>query len=101
MGVSLVDCPVSGGLRGAAAGTVMAMFGGGDGEFAAVEPYIRTFAKSVKRCGPVGAGMAVKSITSALDSAHLLLAAEGILALKGLGVEPATALEVINKSSGR
>lgn len=100
-GISLVDSPVSGGPRGATAGSVCTMFGGGDAEFETALPALSSFAKSVERCGPVGAGMAVKCVNNALNCAHLLIGAEGVLALKGLGVEPATALAVINKSSGR
>ena len=51
-------------------------------------------------CGPVGAGDATKSINNVLNSAHLLLATEGMLALKKYGVEPSTALEAINGGSG-
>ena len=36
----------------------------------------------VTRCGPVGAGCAVKAINNVMNSAHLLLATEGMLALK-------------------
>ena len=50
--------------------------------------------------GPVGAGDATKSINNVLNSAHLLLATEGMLALKRYGVEPSTALEAINGGSG-
>ena len=43
----------------------------------------------------------VKAINNAMNVSHLLLASEGLLALQRFGVAPATALEVINASSGR
>ena len=43
---------------------------------------------------------ATKCINNVLNSAHLLLATEGMLALKSYGVDPATALEAINGGSG-
>eukprot|EP00493_Phyllostaurus_siculus_P028032 UN28380 len=64
-------------------------------------PVIQTFSKKVVRCGPTGSGNAVKSVNNALNSAHLLLGAEGLLALQRMGVDPAVALEAINGSSGR
>ena len=45
--------------------------------------------------------MAVKAINNVMNSAHLLVAAEGLLALRNFGVSPDEALEVINSSSGR
>ena len=58
------------------------------------------WSKKVVHCGPVGAGDATKCINNVLNSAHLLLATEGMLALKSYGVDPATALEAINGGSG-
>lgn len=99
--ISLVDCPVSGGPRGAAAGSLTAMLGGEPEVTQPALPLIQTFAKKVQHCGPVGAGMAVKAVNNVLNASHLLLATEGLLALKGMGVDPAVALETINSSSGR
>ena len=39
----------------------------------------------------VGAGDATKCVNNVLNAAHLLLATEGMLALKAYGVDPATA----------
>jgi len=100
-GVHLVDCPVSGGPRGAAAGTVTAMVGGKSEDTEAALPLIRAFAGKVQACGPVGAGMAVKAVNNLLNATHLLIGTEALLALKRAGIDPATALSVINKSSGR
>merc|ERR1719330_255987 len=72
-----------------------------EGAAARVLPVLQSFSKKVVRCGPTGSGHAVKAINNALNSAHLLLCAEGLLALQGVGVDPAVALEAINGSSGR
>jgi NAD-binding of NADP-dependent 3-hydroxyisobutyrate dehydrogenase len=61
----------------------------------------QSFSKKAVYCGPSGSGMAMKAINNILNTAHCLLAAEGMLALKAFGVEPDTALEVLNSSSGR
>ena len=99
-GIRFVDAPVSGGPKGADAGTVTSMVGGDAADFAEASQIINQWSKKVVHCGPVGAGDATKSINNVLNSAHLLLATEGMLALKKYGVEPATALEAINGGSG-
>ena len=98
--VHFVDAPVSGGPTGAAAGTVTSMLGGDPSDIALASRVCGAWSKKVVHCGPVGAGDATKSINNVMNSAHLLLATEGMLALKKYGVEPATAVEVINASSG-
>lgn len=99
-GAYYVDCPVSGGPGGAKAGTVTCMLGGDEASVKAVLPLL-SFAGKCTRCGPVGSGMACKAINNILNAAHLLVGAEGLLALKKFGVEPDVALSVINASSGR
>jgi len=99
-GVSMVDCPVSGGPAGAKSGQLTAMIGGDSNGLAA--PIVALFAhKNVVPCGGLGAGHAVKAINNALNVAHLAIAGEGLLALAKLGVPPAVALQAINGSSGR
>lgn len=99
-GVRFVDAPVSGGPAGAESGTLTSMVGGDAADVAAAKVLIDAWSKKVVHCGPVGAGAATKSINNVLNSAHLLLATEGMLALKSYGVSPATALEAINGGSG-
>ena len=96
-----VDVPVSGGPAGAAAGTVTAMAGGDADAIATVREYIAAFAASLVVCGGVGAGHATKSVNNILNVGHLMLAGEGLLSLRGFGVEPDIALAAINASSGR
>merc|ERR1719356_475725 len=45
--------------------------------------------------------MAIKAVNNLLNATHLMIATEALLALKRAGVDPVTALAVINKSSGR
>jgi len=100
-GARFVDAPVSGGPKGAHTGTLTSMLGGTEADCAAAREWVSAYSAKVVRCGPSGAGDAVKAVNNVLNSAHLLLATEGLLALRGLGVDPSVALEVINSSSGR
>jgi len=100
VGVTMVDCPVSGGPSGAASGELTAMVGGDSHHVA--RPIISLFAKKkIVDCGPVGSGHAVKAMNNFLNAAHLIAAGEVLLALAKLGVRPDVALEAINASSGR
>jgi len=100
--VRFLDAPVSGGPGGAAAGTLACLLGGDDeGAVERAEPVLKTFSRMIVRCGPSGAGHAVKAVNNAMNAAHLMLGAEGLLALRGAGVAPEVALQAINGSSGR
>ncbi|CAD7936635.1 unnamed protein product [Amoebophrya sp. A25] len=102
-GVNLVDCPVSGGPRGAEAGTLAAMIGASEQTvYERLDSLCSAFAQTNRvYLGVRGAGHAVKSINNGMNSAKLVMATEGVAALRSIGVSPATALDSINKSSGR
>lgn len=100
--VEMVDCPVSGGPAGAMSGQLASMIGGSDDAVNRVEPFLKHMAqKQVVRVGGIGAGHAVKAVNNTLNTGHLVMAAEGLLALAKFGIDPVVAVEAINGSSGR
>ena len=100
--ITFMDCAVSGGPAGAAKGTVAAFVGCDDEDVVAnVLPEIGAFAKNIVHLGPASAGHATKAINNVMNTTNMLVATEGVLALKKLGVDPAKALSVINTASGR
>ena len=100
-GIAYVDAPVSGGPRGAEAGTLTTMLGGRDDDVARATRVAACWSKKITHVGGWGTGHATKAINNALNFTHLAVACEGLLALKALGVSPEKALSVINSSSGR
>jgi 3-hydroxyisobutyrate dehydrogenase len=100
-GVAFIDAPVSGGVKGAVAGTLTVMCGGSETDVARARPVLEAFGKKIIRCGDVGAGDAVKAMNQALLAIHIWSAGEALAALARLGVGAETALDVINGSSGR
>ncbi len=100
-GVSFVDAPVSGGTDGAEQGRLTVMLGGDEVNVERAKKVIAPFSKTVKHVGPVGAGHALKAVNQALLAINIQIVAEGLAALVKLGVDPQTALDVINASSGR
>jgi 3-hydroxyisobutyrate dehydrogenase len=100
-GVGFVDAPVSGGVKGAVAGTLTVMCGGSEKDVERARPVLEAFGKKIVRCGDVGTGDAVKAMNQALLAIHIWSAGEALAALAKLGVAAEVALDVINGSSGR
>ncbi len=100
-GVAFIDAPVSGGVKGAVAGTLTVMCGGSEQDIDRGRPVLETFGKKIIRCGDIGAGDAVKAMNQALLAIHIWSAGEALAALAKLGVNAEVALDVINGSSGR
>lgn len=99
--VEFIDAPVSGGVKGAVAGTLTVMCGGSKEAVERAMPVLESFGKKIVRCGDVGAGDAVKAMNQALLAIHIWSAGEALAALAKVGVDASVALEVINGSSGR
>ncbi len=100
-GVSFMDAPVSGGVKGADAGTLTVMCGGEVALIERARPVLEAFGKRIVHCGPTGAGHAVKAMNQALLAVHIWSAGEVLSVLAKIGVDATTALDVINGSSGR
>ena len=100
-GVGFVDAPVSGGVSGAVKGILTIMCGGDEATMARARPVLEAFGEKIVLCGPIGAGHAVKAVNQAMLGVHIWSLSEGLVALQKAGVSTATALDVINSSSGR
>ncbi len=100
-GMTLIDAPVSGGVAGARAGTLMVMVGGPPESFERFKPMLSAIGKRVVHAGDVGAGHAVKALNNLMSAAHLLVSSEALIAGRRFGLDPAVMLEIINGSSGR
>ncbi|WP_438354350.1 NAD(P)-dependent oxidoreductase [Microbacterium sp. CJ88] len=99
-GVALVDAPVSGGVKGAVAGTLTIMVGGEDAAVDRVLPVVTALGTAI-RCGGVGAGHAVKALNNLLSATHLWATSEAMEAGAAFGLDPEVMLAVFNRSSGR
>ncbi len=101
LGVHYIDAPVSGGVSGAAAGTLTIMVGADDETFQKVKPIFDVLGKNIYHIGDVGGGDAIKMVNNLLLGCNMAALAEALtLGVKcGLSVE--TMKEVISVSSGR
>jgi 3-hydroxyisobutyrate dehydrogenase len=100
-GIDLVDAPVSGGVGGAVAGTLTIMVGGSAEQYEHVRPLLTPLGSSIVHVGPVGAGHAIKALNNLLSACSMLITAETMTVATRFGIDPATALAVVNAASGR
>jgi len=101
-GVALVDAPVSGGVKGADAGTLSIMVGGDDeSAIARVRPLFDVLGERLFATGPLGSGHAMKALNNYMAAIGYAAAAEVLLVGARFGLDPANMVDVINASSGR
>lgn len=100
-GVAFADAPVSGGTKGAEAGTLTIMVGADPETFPRARTVLQAFGGRIDHLGPVGAGHAMKAINNALLAVNILAIGEALATLARAGVAAGAAVDVINQSSGR
>lgn len=100
VGVRLVDAPVSGGVKGAVAGTLTIMVGGSTDDVTEARAVLDHLGRVVPT-GEVGSGHAVKALNNLLSATHLWVTSEAMEAGKRFGLDPEVMLSVFNGSSGR
>jgi 3-hydroxyisobutyrate dehydrogenase len=99
-GAFLFDAPVSGGPRGAEAGTMTVMAGGDAGVLARARPVFDSFADTVMHLGPLGSGLVVKLINNNLCFANMTMGIHALELARRLGIDMDVAATVITASSG-
>jgi 3-hydroxyisobutyrate dehydrogenase len=98
--VAVIDAPVSGGGRVAAAGNLLVLVGGEAADVERARPVLATFGDPVVRLGPLGSGQLAKLINNALMTAHLGLADDALRVGEALGLDPVALGEVLTQGSG-
>ncbi len=99
-GVDMIDAPVSGGTRGADAGTLTLMIGGGDEDVERCLPVLEPMAGHIFRTGKVGSGHALKTLNNLLSGLNTVAAAEALMIGTRFGLDPEVMCDVINESTG-
>ncbi len=96
-GVAVVDCPVTGAVDGARAGTLTLFAGGDPDDRARVRPLLECLGRVID-CGPLGTGNVVKLVTNQLWFVHAAALGEGFAVGVANGVELGTLWEAIKAS---
>jgi 3-hydroxyisobutyrate dehydrogenase len=100
-GISAIDAPVSGGVKGAASGKLAIMASGPAAAMQQVRPLLEVLGKVYRLGEKPGLGQTVKLANNLMSAASLAIAAEALAMGVKAGVDPAAMLDVLNASSGR
>jgi 3-hydroxyisobutyrate dehydrogenase-like beta-hydroxyacid dehydrogenase len=101
-GVTVVDCPISGGPPGARAGTLSVMVSGDPAAIEQIRPMISLWGRTLNIAGDrPGAAQVLKLTNNILSAVALAATAEAfVMGAKG-GLDPEVMLAAINAGSGR
>ena len=98
--ITVLDAPVSGGVYGAAAGTLAVMVGGDKPTFDRMKPTLDAIGSHVVYCGPIGNGMVCKICNNLLGMGIGVLMSEALTLGVKAGVDLEVLADVIANSSG-
>ncbi|MDO5620162.1 MAG: 3-hydroxyisobutyrate dehydrogenase [Paracoccus sp. (in: a-proteobacteria)] len=99
-GLGALDAPVSGGIGGAAAGTLTFMVGGDTDSFAQVAPLFEIMGQKTVHCGESGAGQAAKICNNMVLGVTMLATCEAFALADKLGLDRQKMFDVVSTSSG-
>ncbi|RAZ83757.1 3-hydroxyisobutyrate dehydrogenase [Cereibacter johrii] len=99
-GLGALDAPVSGGVGGAAAGTLTFMVGGSDAAFATVRPLFEIMGQKAVHCGGPGAGQAAKICNNMILGVTMIATCEAFALADKLGLDRQKMFDVVSTSSG-
>ncbi len=99
-GLLALDAPVSGGVGGAAAGTLTFMAGGPDDAFAIVKPLFEVMGQKAVHCGGAGAGQAAKICNNMILGVTMIATCEAFALADKLGLDRSRMFDVVSTSSG-
>ncbi|MBS0242289.1 MAG: NAD(P)-dependent oxidoreductase [Proteobacteria bacterium] len=99
-GHRFVDAPVSGGVTGAATGTLTIMAAAPKDVFADAKPVLAAMGSNLFHLGEKpGQGAAMKVVNQLLCGVHIATAAEGLAFAEKAGIDPRIALDVLSGSA--
>ncbi len=93
--VHMLDAPVSGGDKGAIAGTLSIMVGGDEADFERATPIFEAMGETITYCGPTGAGQTVKACNQIMVAVVIEAVAEALVLGSKAGVDPDIILRVL------
>lgn len=101
-GIGYVDAPVSGGVAGARARTLVVMYAGRDEDCAAAAPALAGLSDRRYRVGArPGMAQALKLANNFLSATALAATSEALAYGVSVGLDPGTMIDVLNASSGQ
>ena len=95
-----VDAPVSGGIGGAAGGTLTFMAGGSADAFAVADPLFDVMGQKAVHCGAAGAGQSAKICNNMILGVTMVATCEAFALADKLGLDRQKMFDVVSTSSG-
>ena len=100
-GMASLDAPVSGGVGGAAAGTLTFMVGGEAEAFARAQPILAAMGRKIVHCGGASAGQAAKICNNMILGISMIAVGEAFVLAEKLGLSHQALFDVASTSSGQ
>lgn len=100
-GVEFLDAPVSGGVGGAAAGTLTFMVGGDEAAFGRAKPILEKMGKNIFHAGGAGNGQAAKICNNMLLAISMIGTCEAFVLAEKLGLDAETLFKISSTASGQ
>jgi 2-hydroxy-3-oxopropionate reductase len=94
-GADMLDAPVSGGDKGAIAGTLSIMVGGPEAAFERARPILQALGTTIVHVGPAGAGQVVKVCNQVVVGVVIEAVSEALVLGAKAGVDPARIADVL------
>ncbi|MGV0851691.1 3-hydroxyisobutyrate dehydrogenase [Mycolicibacterium phlei] len=99
-GFAQIDAPVSGGVKGATAGTLAFMVGGEDDAFERAKPILEPMAGKIIHCGASGTGQAAKLCNNMVLAVQQIAIGEAFVLAEKLGLSAQSLFDVITGATG-
>ena len=99
-GFPQLDAPVSGGVKGAVAGTLAFMVGGDESAVQRAQPVLEPMAGKIIHCGAAGAGQAAKVCNNMVLAVQQIAIGEAFVLAEKLGLSAQSLFDVITGATG-
>jgi 3-hydroxyisobutyrate dehydrogenase len=100
LGVGFLDCPVSGGVEGARAGSLAIMVGGDEEAYARAAPVLEKMGRTIAHMGPSGAGQATKATNQIMCAGIIQAVGEAMAFAHAEGLPLERVIEILGKGAG-
>ncbi len=100
-GLLMIDAPVSGGVTGAAAGTLTFMCGGSTQAFTRAQSILEKMGKTIVHAGGSGNGQAAKICNNMILGISMIAVSEAFVLAEKLGLDHQKLFDISSKSSGQ
>ena len=100
-GLLMLDAPVSGGVAGAAAGTLTFMCGGSAQAFTRAQSILEKMGKTIVHAGGPGNGQAAKICNNMILGVSMIAVSEAFVLAEKLGLDHQKLFDISSKSSGQ